>query len=112
MIDELDLVNMNGRVYDPTIGRFMSADPFIHDVTNSQDLNRYSYVHNNPLSYTDQNGYGFFKSIGKFFKKFWKPLLAIIVAVVLQQPWALPSLFSGLNRPGNPGGYLVWVTLR
>ena len=83
MIDELDLVNMNGRVYDPALGRFLSADPFIHDVTNSQDLNRYSYVHNNPLSYTDMNGYGFFKSVGKFFKSILKPLLAIVVAILI-----------------------------
>ena len=83
MIDEIDLVNMNGRVYDPALGRFMSADPFIHDVTSSQDLNRYSYVHNNPLSYTDQNGYGFFKSLGHFFKKLLKPLLAIVVAIAI-----------------------------
>ena len=94
MIDEVDLVNMNGRVYDPVLGRFISADPFIHEVTNSQDLNRYSYVHNNPLSYTDMNGYGFFKSIGKFFKKFWKPLLAIVVALTLQFE-LLPALIAG-----------------
>ncbi len=95
MIDEIDLVNMNGRVYDPAIGRFLSADPFIHDVTNSQDLNRYSYVHNNPLSYTDMNGYGFFKSLGKFFKTFWKPLLAIVAAITLQF-YILPTLLPGL----------------
>lgn len=98
MIDELDLVNMNGRVYDPTIGRFMSADPFIHDVTNSQDLNRYSYVHNNPLSFVDQNGYGFFSKIGKFFKKIWRALLAIVVAVTLQfelLPAILPETIFG-----------------
>ncbi len=94
MIDEVDLVNMNGRVYDPALGRFMSADPFIHDVTNTQDLNRYSYVHNNPLSYTDMNGYGFFKSLGKFFKKFWKPLLAILAAFALQF-YVGPGLLTG-----------------
>ena len=44
---------MNGRVYDPEIGRFLSADPFIQDATNSQALNAYSYVLNNPLSFTD-----------------------------------------------------------
>lgn len=94
MIDEVDLVNMNGRVYDPALGRFMSADPFIHDVTNSQDLNRYSYVHNNPLSYTDMNGYGFFKSLGKFFKKILKPLIALAVALTLQFE-LLPLLIAG-----------------
>jgi hypothetical protein len=60
----------------------------------SQDLNRYSYVHNNPLSYTDMNGYGFFKKLGQFFKKFWKPLLAIAAAFALQF-YIAPGLISG-----------------
>ncbi len=94
MIDDIGIVNMNGRVYDPALGRFMSADPMIHDVTNSQDLNRYSYVHNNPLSYTDMNGYGFFKKLGRFFKKIFKPLLAIAIALTLQFE-LLPIIYSG-----------------
>jgi RHS repeat-associated protein len=101
MIDEVDLVNMNGRVYDPVLGRFISADPFIHEVTNSQDLNRYSYVHNNPLSYTDMNGYGFFKSLGSFFKKIWKPLLAILVAVILQRYELIPKFLALLGTPAK-----------
>jgi RHS repeat-associated protein len=105
MIDEMDLVNMNGRVYDPALGRFLSADPFIHDVTNSQDLNRYSYVHNNPLSYTDMNGYGFFKSLGKFFKKILKPLIALAVALTLQFE-LLPALLPGLAG-AEAGGFAL-----
>jgi len=107
MIDEVDLVNMNGRVYDPVLGRFISADPFIHEVTNSQDLNRYSYVHNNPLSYTDMNGYGFFKSIGSFFKKFWKPLLAIAVAVVAAH--FLPAILGFGNAGALAAGNLTFT---
>jgi len=48
---------MNGRIQDPWIGRFISADPFINDPLNTQDFNRYSYVHNNPLSATDPSGF-------------------------------------------------------
>jgi hypothetical protein len=48
---------MNGRVYDPELGRFMSADPFVQAPYNSQSYNRYSYTFNNPLSYTDPSGY-------------------------------------------------------
>lgn len=69
--DLFDLVDMNGRIYDPVIGRFISPDPYIQDITNLQSLNRYSYVMNNPLSYTDPSGYFFkslFKGIGKVFK--------------------------------------------
>ena len=57
MLDNVGLIHMNGRVYDPEIGRFLSADPFIQAPDNLQSFNRYSYVHNNPLSYTDPSGY-------------------------------------------------------
>lgn len=56
-LDELTLVHMNGRVYDPVVGRFMSADPQIQDPMNLQSYNRYAYVMNNPLMYTDPTGY-------------------------------------------------------
>ena len=51
------LIHMNGRVYDPNLGRFLSSDPIIQDKSNSQNLNRYSYVMNNPMGYTDPSGY-------------------------------------------------------
>jgi hypothetical protein len=49
---------MNGRVYDPTLGRFISADPTVPDPFNSQSYDRYSYVYNNPLASTDPSGFG------------------------------------------------------
>ncbi len=55
---------MNGRVYDPELGRFMSADPFVQAPYNSQSYNRYSYVFNNPLSYTDPSGFVSMSMIG------------------------------------------------
>ena len=56
-IDAVGLVNMNGRVYDPAIGRFLSADANVQFVADLQSYNRYSYVLNNPLRYTDPTGY-------------------------------------------------------
>jgi len=50
-------MHMNGRVYDPMIGRFMSVDPVYQAPTNSQSVNPYSYVMNNPLSLVDPSGY-------------------------------------------------------
>jgi hypothetical protein len=47
---------MKGRVYDPIIARFMSADPIIQSPFRSQSFNRYSYVWNNPLNATDPTG--------------------------------------------------------
>jgi RHS repeat-associated protein len=61
MMDDggLGLVNMNGRVYEPLLGRFMSADTVVQQPGNLQSLNRYSYVLNNPVSLTDPSGHLF-----------------------------------------------------
>nr|WP_281260967.1 RHS repeat-associated core domain-containing protein [Agarilytica rhodophyticola] len=48
---------MNGRGYDYNVGRFLSVDPIIQAPGNSQSLNPYSYIMNNPLSGTDPTGY-------------------------------------------------------
>lgn len=55
-LDNLGLINMNGRMFDPMLGRFMSPDPVMQSSDESQSLNRYSYVGNNPLRYTDPTG--------------------------------------------------------
>ncbi|MCL6270738.1 FG-GAP-like repeat-containing protein [Sansalvadorimonas sp. 2012CJ34-2] len=60
MIDEVGLVHMNGRVYDQGIGRFLSADPVVQDIYDSQAFNRYAYVRNNPLRYTDPSGFAWY----------------------------------------------------
>ena len=56
-MDEVGLVHMGGRIYDPVLGRFLQADPMIQAPENIQSLNRYSYVMNNPLNKTDPSGY-------------------------------------------------------
>lgn len=61
---ETGLYYYGGRYYDPELGRFISPDPFIQDPEDPQNLNRYSYVLNNPQSYIDPSGYFSFK---KFF---------------------------------------------
>ncbi|NOX48402.1 MAG: hypothetical protein GXO89_15635, partial [Chlorobi bacterium] len=55
-LDLFGLVNMNGRMYDPLLGRMLSPDNYVQSPTNSQNFNRYSYVMNNPLVYTDPSG--------------------------------------------------------
>jgi len=74
-------VHMNGRIYDPLLGRFLSADIMVQNPGNLQCFNRYSYVQNNPLTLTDPTGWysimgleftdgggvgGFFKDIGGY----------------------------------------------
>jgi RHS repeat-associated protein len=56
-LDEVGLIHMNGRAYDYNLGRFYGVDPIIQFPTNSQSLNGYSYLMNNPLAGTDPTGY-------------------------------------------------------
>jgi RHS repeat-associated protein len=56
-LDDTGLIHMNGRVFDPELGRFMSADPIVQAPHYSQSYNRYAYVFNSPLSFTDPSGY-------------------------------------------------------
>ncbi|WP_037411009.1 toxin TcdB middle/N-terminal domain-containing protein, partial [Shewanella fidelis] len=51
-VEHMDIIHMNGRIYDAEIGRFLQADPFIQQADNLQNYNRYAYVLNNPMSYT------------------------------------------------------------
>jgi len=57
MLDAFGLINMNGRMYDPAIGRVLSPDNYVQDATNTQCYNRYSYCMNNPLRFTDPSGW-------------------------------------------------------
>ena len=92
-MDGVGLIHMNGRVYDARLGRFLSADPFIQDRTSSQALNRYSYVENNPLSYTDPSGY--------FLKKVFRKLKKLVGKVWKGIRTGLQGLFQGIGRVFN-----------
>ncbi|MDR1714482.1 MAG: hypothetical protein LBS20_01405 [Prevotella sp.] len=53
---EFGLINMNGRMYDPVLGRFLSPDPYVQSPLFSQNFNRYAYCWNNPLRFNDPTG--------------------------------------------------------
>jgi RHS repeat-associated protein len=56
-LDNTGLYYYEARYYDAVLGRFISADTIVPDPEDPQDLNRYSYVDNNPLRYTDPTGH-------------------------------------------------------
>ncbi|MGH1469870.1 MAG: RHS repeat-associated core domain-containing protein [Cellvibrionaceae bacterium] len=56
-LDDVGLIHMNGRVYDPTLGRFISPDVVVQAPHFSQSYNRYAYVWNNPVSMIDPTGF-------------------------------------------------------
>lgn len=81
-VDRMGLIHMNGRLYDPLLGRMLSPDPIVQEPYNAQNLNRYSYVLNNPLSYTDPSGLS-------FVKKYWRAIVAAAITIFAPYlgPW-------------------------
>jgi len=73
-LDLFEMVNMDGRMYDPIMGRFLSPDPLMQAPDFTQGLNRYVYCLNNPLSLVDPSGYS-------WLSKNWKSLLASAVGI-------------------------------
>ena len=106
-LEALNIIHMKGRIYDPSIGRFLQADPFIQAPNNSQSYNRYSYVLNNPLNYTDPSGYFFkslFKKLNKALGKF-APLLGLaLMAIPVVREWALASGWNAALFGFGTGG--------
>jgi len=68
-------VHMNGRVYDPYVGRFLSPDPILQTLGFSQALNPFSYVMNNPLTLIDPSGYSWLSKLFRSVKRWFKSLL-------------------------------------
>ncbi len=77
------LIHMNARVYDSDIGRFLSADTIIQAPHDSQSYNRYSYVRNNPLVFTDPSGHSWLSKLWHHIKHAIRTIAAIVVAVVI-----------------------------
>lgn len=100
MLDGLDVIHMNGRIYDPTLGRFLQADPVIQDVTNPQNWNGYTYVFNNPYRYTDPSG-----MIGLEERQWLGTAFAIVATIFAPQGagfWY--SVFVGATAGAIAGG--------
>jgi RHS repeat-associated protein len=91
-LDEVGIIHMNGRLYDPQLGRFLSPDAQVQYPDQTQSFNRYTYVNNNPLSYTDPSGYGFFSKLWKSIKRWVRPVLAIAASVLL---WPVNYFLAG-----------------
>jgi len=111
-LDDVGLIHMNGRVYDPELGRFISPDPIIQAPDNSQSFNRYSYVFNNPLAFTDPSGYLSLSDA-------WQVVLISNPATILfsdpakrffaTHAWAQQAGSVVAGASGNPGMVAAWA---
>jgi RHS repeat-associated protein len=71
---DVQLMYYGARYYDAVLGRFVQADTVVPEPGNPQALNRYSYVANSPLRFTDPSGHSFCEDAGC--RHFWKILSA------------------------------------
>jgi RHS repeat-associated protein len=108
MLDAVGLVHMNGRVYDPTLGRFLSADSVIQSLGNTQAINPYSYAWNDPLRYTDPSGH----SIGDFLASLITAIVTVFVYAVLYYYFGpVAALFGSAFAGGFTGALLATGSL-
>jgi len=98
---EFNLINMNGRVYDTVLARFLSPDPLIQDPENTQNHNGYSYVLNNPLKYTDPTGYSFIDALDAGFRTFLNIVTVPARILSAGNEW----LNDQINGSPDPNGY-------
>lgn len=98
-VNSVGLIHMNGRMYDPTLGRFISADPIVQAPNDLQSYNRYAYVRNNPLTLTDPSGYSWLSKTWKKVKKNLGKVAAFIANP--QMAFAAYTLDKGLKEFGR-----------
>jgi RHS repeat-associated protein len=62
-LDDVGIIHMNGRIFDPKLGVFMQPDPLIQQPNNLQNYNRYTYCINGPMGCTDPSGLSFISDL-------------------------------------------------
>ncbi len=115
-LDHFGLINMNGRMYDPALGRFLSPDNYVQLPFHTQSYNRYSYCLNNPLIYTDPSGQTW--KIFTFLSHVGKVVVQTVVFVAITGASILAGAFLGgliLDNPytivvGAIGGFTIGAT--
>ncbi|OAV64019.1 Cell wall-associated polypeptide CWBP200 [Bacteroidales bacterium Barb6XT] len=105
-IDEIGLINMNARLYDPLIGRFFSPDPKMMD-GETQALNRYSYAMNNPFAYTYPSGEELFTALIIGFTAAIAIKAAMVAAAVGAAAAGVMTAVT-LTKSGASAGEMVW----
>jgi RHS repeat-associated protein len=108
--EETGLYYYGARYYDPAIGRFASPDPIVPSVSDAQSFNRYSYVRNNPIVYTDPTGH-FWEFIGKIFNAIGDAFRAIGDAIASAARW-LGAQFAKVGRFIASAASNAWQLLK
>lgn len=78
-LQSINLIHMNGRLYDPILHRFLQPDNYVQEIDNTQNYNRYSYVLNNPLKLIDPSGENF----ANWWSNNWKSVVVMSATIVV-----------------------------
>src|SRR6056297_1275522 len=115
-LQAFSLINMNGRVYDPVLARFLSPDPFVQFPGIADGLNRYGYVMNNPLNFTDPSGYKTdpngrdFSAFGDYWWNLYENTPGMTSGIFYYRGWCYSKnprgwIIMGNNFTGEPVGF-------
>jgi RHS repeat-associated protein len=91
-LQDVGIIHMNGRLYDPLMRRFLNADENIQDPYNTQNYNKYGYAMNNPLLFNDPSGEIIFLGIA---------MALVVKAMIIGAAVGLASYTLGLALTGN-----------
>ncbi|TDS17649.1 polymorphic toxin type 23 domain-containing protein [Sphingobacterium paludis] len=108
--DKVGIIHMNGRLYDPTLRRFLNADAHIQEMFNTQNYNKYGYVLNNPLMNTDPSGQ-FFLAFISFVAILKGIVIGAVVgiatysltALITKTPWRLSGALGAMLQGAITG---------
>ncbi len=112
-LDDSGLIHMNGRIYDPELGRMLSPDPIVQAPEYSQNFNRYSYVMNNPLNMTDPTGFSWlskmFHKLGDWISENFITIVVVIVVAIVT--WGVGTYFAAAAySAGSATAFATGVT--
>ncbi|MBF0533231.1 MAG: fibronectin type III domain-containing protein, partial [Candidatus Omnitrophica bacterium] len=89
------LYYFEARYYDSSLGRFITPDKIVQEISNPQTINRYTYANNNPVNNIDPTGHSWFK---KWFSKAVAFVAAAVTFVAtMGNPGAAAAVFMAFN---------------
>ena len=99
--DEAGLYYYGARYYNPVLGRFITADPTVQRPGDPQDLNRYAYARNNPVTLVDPTGYGWFSSFWKKASGFFGAIIGTAVGIASGNPFLGMGIYSAIGASSS-----------
>ncbi|MQS06852.1 ricin-type beta-trefoil lectin domain protein, partial [Streptomyces alkaliphilus] len=119
--DSTGYIQLGARLYDPAVGRFMSADPIL-DLSDPLQSNGYAYAHNNPVTHSDPTGLSISLSRAEKTAAWAAAGLSAaqiaraeadsrrsLTSVILAASWGILSEFLGINDAIRCFGGDLWA---